>query len=215
MLTFLTGIESMIYTNTLVNLDEDVLIEKLFSVMGKAYSICFWDNKNSNSLLDLIFNQCFEKDIPMTIETKSTNFIKSCDVFVFLNVLSSNICSLFSKNKDVYLTFDKKIIVTNVSDDFVQLENCALSFDSANVALITLRAEVLVLDSPFTSPRRFRPISSNNPIGAGSSLNKLHGRTINVATFQFPPFIEITRRNESLGDVYTVLNTLKILLYKE
>lgn len=202
MLTFLTGIESMtFFINIPVNWDQEVLIEKLFSVMGKAYSICFWDDKKSNDLLDLIVNQCFEKDMAITIETKSTNFIKSCDVFVFFNVLSSNICSLFSKNKDVYLTFDYKIIVTNVSDNFVQLEHCASNFDSANVALITQQAEVLVLDSPFKSPRNFKPITSNNPTGTGSSLNKLHGSIINVATFQFPPFIEITRRNGSLGDV--------------
>lgn len=200
MLTFLAGIESMTF-NIQVNQDRAVLIEKLFSVMGKAYSICLWDDKKSNDLLDLIFNRCCEKDFAITIETESINFIKSCDVFVFLNLLSANICSLFSKKKDVYLTLDYKIIVTNFSDDFVQMEHCASSFDSASVTLITLRAEVFVLDSPFVSPRRFRPISSNNSIGTGSSLKKLHGRIINVATFQFPPFIEITRRNGSLGDV--------------
>lgn len=204
MLTFLSGVKSMNFFQIPVNHDQEVLIEKLFSVMGKPYSICFWDDKKSNDLLDFIFNQCFEKDIAVTIEMNSIHFIQSCDVFVFLNVLSSNICSLFFKNKDVYLTFDYKIIlVTNLrlSDDFVQMEHCASSFDSASVTLIALQAEILVLDSPFISPRRFRPISSNNPTGSGSSLYKLHGRIINVATFQFPPFIEIIMRNGSLGDV--------------
>lgn len=210
-LFFRPEIECVKFINTRVNESHELILKHLFLVMGKSYSVCFWDDKKYNDLLDIIFNHCFEKDISIVFETQSSSYFQSCEVFVFLDILTSKICSLFLESRLVYLTFDYKVIITNfsLSGNFVQLEYCASSFDLASVTIITQQAEILVLDSPFVTPRRFRPISNNNP--AGSSFNKLHGILINVATFHFPPFTEI-KSNGSLGNVLISFQNLSLFI---
>lgn len=206
-LIFQTEISSVEFRNIKVNKEHNVLIEKLFSVMGKAYSICLWDSKQSNDLLDSVFKQCFQKIITITVVTKSTKSIQNCDVLVFLKASVANICSLFLKNKFVSLTFDHKIFITNesLSDELLRkLEFCASTFDPASVTIITLQPEIWVLDSSMGVHRRFRSII-NQTGSLTSSLNKLHGRIVNVATFHYPPFVEITR-NGSLGNVLNNFN---------
>lgn len=186
----------------MINKDHNILIEKLFSVVGKGYSICLWDSKQSNDLLDSVFKHCFKKVITISVVRMSTKSVHNCEVLVFLNMSSANICNLFLKNKFVSLKFDHKIVIISesLSDDFLRkMDFCASSFDPASVTIITLQPEILVLESPLGFPRRFK--SRTNQTGSfTSSLNKLHGRIINVATFHYPPFIEITK-NGSSGNV--------------
>lgn len=186
----------------MINKDHNILIEKLFSVVGKAYSICLWDGKQSNDLLDSVFKHCFKKVITISDVRKSTKSIQNCEVLVFLNMSSANICNSFLNNKFVSLKFDHKIVITSesLSDDFLRkMDFCASSFDPASVTIITLQPDILVLEPSLGFPRRFK--SRTNQTGSfTSSLNKLHGRIINVATFHYPPFIEITK-NGSLGNV--------------
>lgn len=201
-LFFQTKISSIVFSNVMINKDRNILIEKLFSVVGKGYSICLWDGKQSNDLLDSVFKHCFKKVITISVVRKSTKSIHNCEVLVFLNMSSANICNLFLKNKFVSLKYDHKIVIISesLSDDFLRkLDFCASSFDPASVTIITLQPEILVLESPLGFPRRFK--SRTNQTGSfTSSLNKLHGRIINVATFHYPPFIEITK-NGSSGNV--------------